>query len=126
MAQVDYGHSKQVEMGFYLNQDLDPGYHRCKSEGAIPGAAANTGNPHYRQDAEDTAKLGFDGVKFDAGGGNDNMTLWAEAVNATGRPMMLENCNNGGYVPYGKLAPPPWTSGLMMNGMIGGELRGPQ
>ena len=96
-------------MGFYLNQDLDPGYHSCKSEGAIPGAAANTGNPHYRQDAEDTAKLGFDGVKFDAGGGNDNMTLWAEAINATGRPMMLENCNNGGYVPYGKLAPPPWT-----------------
>ena len=104
---MDYGHSKQVQMGFYLNQDLDPGYHRCKSEGAIPGAAANTGNPHYRQDAEDTAKLGFDGVKFDAGGGNDNMTLWAEAINATGRPMMLENCNNGGYVPYGKLAPPP-------------------
>eukprot|EP01045_Picozoa_sp_COSAG04_P012382 COSAG04_NODE_833_length_10004_cov_6.351035_1_plen_68_part_00 len=45
-------------MGFYLNQDLDPGYHSCKSEGSIPGAAANTGNPHYRQDAEDTAKLG--------------------------------------------------------------------
>ncbi len=41
------------------------------------------------------------GVKFDAGGGNDNMTLWAEAINATGRVMMLENCNNGGDVPYG-------------------------
>jgi hypothetical protein len=27
------------------------------------------------------------------------MTLWAEAVNATGREMLLENCNNGGYVP---------------------------
>jgi hypothetical protein len=40
------------------------------------------------------------GVKFDAGGGNDNMTLWAEAINATGRVMMLENCNDGGDVPY--------------------------
>ena len=29
--------------------------------------------------------MGFDGVKFDAGGGNDNMTLWALAINATGR-----------------------------------------
>ena len=40
------------------------------------------------------------GVKFDAGGGNDDMTLWAEAINATGRVMMLENCNDGGDVPY--------------------------
>jgi hypothetical protein len=33
------------------------------------------------------------------------MTLWAEAVNATGREMVLENCNNGGYVPYGVVVP---------------------
>ena len=93
---VDHGHSLGVKMGFYLNQDLDPGYHSCKSEGQIPGAAANTGNfASYKNDAEDTAKLGFDGVKFDAGGGNDNMTLWAQAINATGRSMMLEDCNDG-------------------------------
>ena len=34
--------------------------------------------------------------KFDAGGGNDNMSLWAEAVNRTGREMVLESCNCGG------------------------------
>ena len=101
-AMTDHAHSLGVKMGFYLNQDLDPGYHMCKSEGQIHGAACNTGNCRsYRLDAEDTAKLGFDGVKFDAGGGNDNMTLWAEAINATGREMVLENCNNGGDVPYG-------------------------
>jgi hypothetical protein len=33
-------------------------------------------------------------------GGNDDMNLWAEAINATGRVMMLENCNDGGDVPY--------------------------
>jgi hypothetical protein len=34
----------------------------CKSEGSIPGAACNTGNcASYKNDAEDTAKLGFDG-----------------------------------------------------------------
>ena len=32
------GHSKGVSMGFYLNQDLDPGYHSCKSTGALTGA----------------------------------------------------------------------------------------
>jgi hypothetical protein len=37
----------------YLNQDgLCP-------EGRIPGASAKTGNPHYVQDAMDTAALGF-------------------------------------------------------------------
>jgi hypothetical protein len=46
------------------------------------------------------AAHGFDGVKFDGGGGNDNMSLWAAAANATGREILLENCNNGGYVPY--------------------------
>ena len=54
------------------------------------------GNPHYVQDAKDAAALGFDGIKLDSGGGNDNMTLWAEAVNATGREMILESCNCGG------------------------------
>lgn len=94
-AMTAHAHSQGVKMDFYLNQDgLCP-------EGRIPGASANSGNPHYVQDAQDAAALGFDGIKFDAGGGNDNMTLWAEAANATGREMLLENCNNGGYVPYG-------------------------
>lgn len=97
---VDYGHSKGVQMDFYLNQDIDAGWHNCKSEGAIEGAAANTGNPRYISDMRQVAEIGFDGVKFDGGGGNDNMTLWAEAANATGREILLENCNNGGYVPY--------------------------
>ena len=35
-------------------------------------------------------------------------TLWAEAVNATGREILLENCNNGGYVPYGLAYGPHW------------------
>jgi hypothetical protein len=89
-AMTDHAHSIGVKMDFYLNQDgLCP-------EGRIPNASARTGNPHYIQDAQDTAALGFDGIKMDSGGGNDNMTLWAEAVNATGREMILESCNCGG------------------------------
>ena len=91
-AMTTHAHSVGVKMDFYLNQDgLCP-------EGRIPGAAANTGNPHYVNDANDAAELGFDGIKTDSGGGNDNMTLWAEAVNATGREMVIECCNTGGCV----------------------------
>ena len=54
------GHAKGCKMDFYLNQDLDPGWHSCKSEGSIPGAAANTGNTaSYLNDARDAAALGF-------------------------------------------------------------------
>lgn len=91
-AMTAHAHSVGVKMDFYLNQDgLCP-------EGRIPGASANTGNPHYVNDANDAAALGFDGIKFDSGGGNDNMSLWAQAVNATGREMVLECCNTGGCV----------------------------
>lgn len=96
-----YAHKKGVKMDFYLNQDMSPGWHGCRAEGAIPGAAANTGNfRSYHNDAQDMAALGFDGCKFDAGGGNDDMNRWATELNATGREILIENCNNGGYVPY--------------------------
>eukprot|EP01079_Euglenida_sp_SAG-EU17-18_P004762 gene4763-4933_t len=108
-AMVDHAHSAGVKMGFYLNQDLDPAWHNCRSEGQIHGAAANTGNYRsYKNDIVDMVALGFDAVKFDSvvsrplvlGGGNDDMNRWAEEINATGREVMIENCNNGGYVPY--------------------------
>ena len=79
---VDHAHSKGVKMGFYLNQDMDPQFRDCKSEGSIPGAAGNTGNYRsYKNDIDDMVKLGFDGVKFDAGGGNDDMNRWAKEIN---------------------------------------------
>ena len=88
-AMTDHAHALGVKMDFYLNQDgLCP-------EGRIPGASARNGHPTYMNDASDAAKLGFDGLKLDSGGGNDNMTLWAEAANATGREMILESCNCG-------------------------------
>lgn len=109
-ALVDAGHAKGVKMGFYLNQDLDPAWHACKSEGSIHGAAANTGNfASYKNDIEDMVKLGFDAVKFDSGGGNDDMNRWAAELNASGREILIENCNNGGYVPYPRKRGPDGT-----------------
>lgn len=36
----------------------------------------------------------------DACGEFENLTVWAELINATGRPMMIENCHWGGDAPY--------------------------
>eukprot|EP00966_Prymnesium_polylepis_P040478 939288-Prymnesium_polylepis.1 len=57
----------------------------------------------YTSDANLAAKLESDGVKFDTQpnplgkpaspvGPNWNITKWAIALNATGRPMMIEDC----------------------------------
>ena len=38
---------------------------------------------------------GFDSVKCDSGFGIcSNMSLWAEFLNKTGRPVMIENCES--------------------------------
>ena len=54
----------------------------------------------YTPDAADALAYGFDGVKFDGGGGSDNITRWAEALNGTGKPMLIENCLDKKQVSY--------------------------
>ena len=41
----------------------------------------------------------WDGVKFDSCSQFHNLTRWAELINATGRPVLIENCHQGGYSP---------------------------
>jgi hypothetical protein len=93
-----HAHSLGVKMGFYLNQDG-----LCK-EGSIPGASCRSSDGKncvsYKNDIEDMVAFDFDGVKFDSGGGNDDANRWALEINRTGREIMIENCNNGGDVPY--------------------------
>ena len=44
---------------------------------------------------------GFDSVKLDSGFPvGSNLTLWAELLNKTGRPVMIENCHQGGSGEY--------------------------
>ena len=41
-SMVDTAHAVGVKMDFYLNQDIDPGWHNCKSEGSFaPSALAH-------------------------------------------------------------------------------------
>jgi hypothetical protein len=52
---------------------------------------------YYAQDALVHVTLnGVDGIKFDAGGPARNMTQWALTLNATGKAVLVENCNNQG------------------------------
>ena len=51
--------------------------------------------PHYAQDAAAVAAYGFSGVKTDGCGNEPNTTAWAAALNATGVPLLYENCNDG-------------------------------
>ncbi len=73
-------HSLNLTASWYLNQDGCTG--------------AKEPFVTYTEDSSDAVKFGFDGVKFDSevGGPMHNITRWAEALNATGRPMMIENC----------------------------------
>jgi alpha-galactosidase len=41
----------------------------------------------------------WDGVKLDSCSQFHNLTRWAELINATGRPMLIENCHQGAYTP---------------------------
>ncbi len=51
--------------------------------------------PEEVKDTEFFAAFGMDGAKYDNGGPGHNMTAWAAAGNATGRPWLLESCNDG-------------------------------
>lgn len=52
-----------------------------------------------RRSAEAVARLGFKSLKLDSCGQFNNMTLWAEELNATGVAIAIENCHQGGMTP---------------------------
>jgi len=45
------------------------------------------------------ADMKWDGVKFDSCSMFHNLTKWADLINQTNRPMLLENCHQGAYTP---------------------------
>ena len=45
------------------------------------------------------ADQGWDGVKFDSCSQMRNLSKWAELINETGRPVLIENCFQGGFTP---------------------------
>ena len=41
----------------------------------------------------------FDGLKLDSCSMFNNLTWWNALINATGRPILVENCHQGGLAP---------------------------
>ncbi len=56
---------------------------------------------HYRGDVKAIIDLGFSGVKLDSCGQFRNLSRWAELLNATGKSILVENCDQGMTVPCG-------------------------
>jgi len=84
---VDYGHSKGVKMGFYLN---GCGCHETVEK-----------RINYEGDVRATVAWGFDGVKIDSCGAQKNMTLYYELFNQSDRPLSIENCHQGRNITDG-------------------------
>ena len=80
-ALVDYGHSKGVLMGWYLN-----------------GCACGEREErllNYQGDVKLLDEFGFDAVKLDGCGAATNMTYYAALMQATGKSYLIENCHWG-------------------------------
>eukprot|EP00756_Hemistasia_phaeocysticola_P016784 Hpha_TRINITY_DN15497_c2_g9::TRINITY_DN15497_c2_g9_i1::g.176301::m.176301/K07407/E3.2.1.22B, galA, rafA; alpha-galactosidase len=115
-AMVDYGHSKGLKVGWYMNNCICA-EHQFSSPEFIKA--------HMEKSAAAVAWYGFDGVKLDGCGQFLNLTWWAELLNATGRPIEIENCHWGRTVPGSGLsneAEDVWHQGKLRSG--GGPSQG--
>lgn len=80
---VEYGHSKNVSMGWYMAG--------CKCWDRDTRALT------VARDVAALVELGFDGVKFDAcAPGSQNLSRVAELLQARGKSLMTEQCHWGG------------------------------
>ena len=89
-AMTALGASLGIEPGWYMNNCL------CsENQFTDPAQIAMV----VRRSAEAVARLGFKSLKLDSCGQFNNMTLWAEQLNATGVAIAIENCHQGGMTP---------------------------
>lgn len=88
-------HGMGLKTGFYFNPCW------CSVEWKV----WPTGNT--AKDAATVLDLGFDGVKIDGCGPANNMTLWGELLNASGRPLLIEDCLDKHWWVPGKEPPTP-------------------
>eukprot|EP01060_Flectonema_neradi_P038223 TRINITY_DN796_c1_g1_i1.p1 TRINITY_DN796_c1_g1~~TRINITY_DN796_c1_g1_i1.p1 ORF type:complete len:408 (+),score=110.35 TRINITY_DN796_c1_g1_i1:65-1288(+) len=89
-AMVDHGHSLNLKVGWYANNCI------CKED------MFNSSDYialHMKNSVKAIVDAGFDGVKLDSCGQFKNLTWWGQLLNETGRPVMIENCHQGGTVP---------------------------
>ncbi len=59
----------------------------------------------YVGDVDATLDYGFDSIKLDACGMEDDLTLYADLFNATGKSILIENCHQGHITPNATWCP---------------------
>lgn len=82
---VDYAHGKGLKAGFYANNCI------CKETNQMNETWVAA---VYRSSVVDMVDWGFDGVKLDGCSQFHNTSHWSALMNASGRPMLVENCHN--------------------------------
>lgn len=102
-------HSLNLRAGWYLNN--------CHCN--VRGLEGEIIGKIMEQSVAALHTYGFDGVKLDSCSQFNNLTWWAELINATGKPTLIENCHQGGLAPdsrqwqtYIKNAPANYTHRL--------------
>lgn len=60
---------------------------------------------HMRATVQAVVDYGFDSLKLDSGSEFNNLTWWAELLNATGRHILIENCHQGRTTPGAVVGP---------------------
>eukprot|EP01064_Diplonema_japonicum_P031122 TRINITY_DN546_c5_g1_i1.p1 TRINITY_DN546_c5_g1~~TRINITY_DN546_c5_g1_i1.p1 ORF type:complete len:454 (+),score=117.55 TRINITY_DN546_c5_g1_i1:70-1362(+) len=89
-AMTSHGHSLGLKVGWYMNNCI------CRETTFTNDTYIAL---HMEASAAAVANFEFDGVKLDGCGQFMNLTWWGALLNATGRPIMIENCHWGRTYP---------------------------
>ena len=91
-AMVRFGTSRGLLPGWYLNN--------CKCQESMLTDAVFV-DLTMQKTVDAMVAMNFSGVKFDGCGPARNLTRWAELINASGHPLLIEDCHWGQTVPTG-------------------------
>ena len=87
-AMVSYGHAKGLRMGWYGNNC------RCYEKSSDGSSLVNERDA-IAGDVRALTAFGFDAIKLDACGPLMDLELYSRSLNATRRPVLIENCHWG-------------------------------
>eukprot|EP00933_Yihiella_yeosuensis_P005239 TRINITY_DN109718_c0_g1_i1.p1 TRINITY_DN109718_c0_g1~~TRINITY_DN109718_c0_g1_i1.p1 ORF type:complete len:443 (+),score=87.47 TRINITY_DN109718_c0_g1_i1:73-1401(+) len=85
-AMTAHAHKLGLTAGWYGNNCI------CTEKKQVPREG-------YEGDVKALVDFGFDGVKLDGCGTQLDLDLWSGLINASGRPVTIENCHWGNTVP---------------------------
>eukprot|EP01065_Artemidia_motanka_P016279 TRINITY_DN1_c0_g1_i5.p2 TRINITY_DN1_c0_g1~~TRINITY_DN1_c0_g1_i5.p2 ORF type:complete len:436 (+),score=164.51 TRINITY_DN1_c0_g1_i5:64-1371(+) len=115
-AMTEHAHKLGLKCGWYMN-NCGCSEHQFKSASDIA--------THMKGSVKALVGYGYDGLKLDGCGEFLNLTWWAELINETGRPILIENCHWGHTTPGGLVGEdgPVFHQGEMRS-LVGGPSQG--